>query len=472
MGSPPRVARGEPLGTPKVKHRVRRRMATLQMKNGLLVAEVELLGTNPAGDWVFETNEAGYKGSGFYRWAGSDKFGLPNAGNGILKYTFEVKEAGNYFLSLRALRDAGVASDADNDVWMRVDGKGFGANGSSQPWTKMFFSGPNEQWNWTTKFDYSNHTKANSSFSLGVGVHTIEFSGRSSGFHFDRFHLNKGSFNTDPSAGSTGSGGGDPGTNQPPVAAADVIGTSQGKPVTIAVLANDKDGDGDVLTPSLVTKPGNGTVHLTTDKKFVYVADAGFVGQTKFTYSAADGDGGSDSATVTVNVAARQGTPINGTAQNDKLVGTAASETLQGFNGADTIGGNDGADLLFGWAGNDILNGGAGNDVMFGGAGSDTMDGGLGADLFVLAGELGAIDVIKNFNSAAGDRVLLKIPGIQLANGALDGDEVELVAQGANLGILIDPEGDGSFRQIATIQNASGLSEGQVLANAITDAIA
>ena len=65
--------------------------------------------------------------------------------------------------------------------------------------------------------------------------------------------------------------------NRPPVAGADSAATDVGKGVTIAVLANDSDPDGDALTLTAVTNPPKGTSTVSTDKKsIVYLPDAGY----------------------------------------------------------------------------------------------------------------------------------------------------------------------------------------------------
>ena len=68
------------------------------------------------------------------------------------------------------------------------------------------------------------------------------------------------------------------------------------------------------------------------------------------------------------------------------------------------------ADLLVGTAGADIIDGGAGNDTINGGAGTDTLTGGHGADTFVI-GPNSQYDIITDFNSAEGDRVVLDLGG-------------------------------------------------------------
>jgi hypothetical protein len=91
-------------------------------------------------------------------------------------------------------------------------------------------------------------------------------------------------------------------TNQPPVAGDDAATTDAGVPVTINVLANDSDPDGDTLTVTAATDPANGTAVVNADNTITYTPDAGFTGTDTFDYTVDDGNGGTDTATVTVTV--------------------------------------------------------------------------------------------------------------------------------------------------------------------------
>lgn len=67
----------------------------------------------------------------------------------------------------------------------------------------------------------------------------------------------------------------------------------------------DTDVDGDTLavTAETVTSANGGTVVITSDGAFTYDPVANFFGSDSFSYTVTDGNGGSDTATVTVNVA-------------------------------------------------------------------------------------------------------------------------------------------------------------------------
>ena len=92
--------------------------------------------------------------------------------------------------------------------------------------------------------------------------------------------------------------------NDTPVATDDKPSTDENTPVTIPVLANDADVDGDTLAVQEVTQPANGTVTINADGTVTYTPNAKFSGTDTFTYTVSDGNGGTDTATVTVTVVA------------------------------------------------------------------------------------------------------------------------------------------------------------------------
>ena len=89
--------------------------------------------------------------------------------------------------------------------------------------------------------------------------------------------------------------------NDPPVAAADSATTAYGTPVTINVLANDSDVDGDVLTLSQVSPGARGGTSI-NGSGVTYSPNSGFSGADSFSYTVSDGKGGSATATVSVQV--------------------------------------------------------------------------------------------------------------------------------------------------------------------------
>ncbi|WP_420464453.1 retention module-containing protein, partial [Panacagrimonas sp.] len=93
-----------------------------------------------------------------------------------------------------------------------------------------------------------------------------------------------------------------PPVNNPPDAVDDSAVTDEGEPVTIAVLGNDTDPDGNPLTLTGVTQGSNGVVTINPDGTVTYTPNPGTSGNDSFTYTISDGQGGTDTATVTVTV--------------------------------------------------------------------------------------------------------------------------------------------------------------------------
>ena len=236
-----------------------------------------------------------------------------------------------------------------------------------------------------------------------------------------------------------GNGGATPGTvtvtinpvNDAPVAANDSATTDVDSAVDINVLGNDFDVDGDTLTVTSATPGTNGTTAINPDGTITYTPEAGFVGLDTFEYTVDDGNGGTDTATVTVSVGGVplprdgivDGTPgddlidlnytgdpdgdfvdagdalLPGAAPDDDfiragdgndtvlaglgddlVVAGRGNDFVNGGEGDDTIFGEEGNDTLLGDVGDDLIDGGPGNDLIFGGAGDDTITGGEGAD--------------------------------------------------------------------------------------------
>ncbi len=77
--------------------------------------------------------------------------------------------------------------------------------------------------------------------------------------------------------------------------------------VTIDVLANDYDVDGDPLTVTSVTQGTQGSVVNNGDGTVTYTPNSGASGSDSFTYTISDGNGGTATATVTINISTRGG---------------------------------------------------------------------------------------------------------------------------------------------------------------------
>ena len=92
--------------------------------------------------------------------------------------------------------------------------------------------------------------------------------------------------------------------NRSPIANNDTRSTPENTAITITVLANDSDPDGDRLSISGIGNANNGSARLGPNGSIVYTPRAGFSGVDTFHYTVTDGQGNTDTATVTVNVEA------------------------------------------------------------------------------------------------------------------------------------------------------------------------
>ncbi len=99
-------------------------------------------------------------------------------------------------------------------------------------------------------------------------------------------------------------------SNPAPVATNDSASTAEDTPVTVAVLANDSDPDGDPLTVTTASAL-NGTVVINANGTVTYTPNPGYNGPDTITYTISDGNGGTSTATVSVSV-----TDVNDYADN------------------------------------------------------------------------------------------------------------------------------------------------------------
>ncbi len=90
--------------------------------------------------------------------------------------------------------------------------------------------------------------------------------------------------------------------NDAPVALNDSATTAPNQSVTINVLGNDFDVDGDTLNVDLSTSPASGSVVNLGGGLLQYTPNSGFAGDDSFTYTISDGHGGTDTAAVSITV--------------------------------------------------------------------------------------------------------------------------------------------------------------------------
>lgn len=108
--------------------------------------------------------------------------------------------------------------------------------------------------------------------------------------------------------------------NSLPVAQADSATTDDRTPITLNVLANDTDADGDGLTV-ISAKAHYGSLTINNDQTLTYTPALGFDGIDQLTYQLDDGNGGQAQGTVRVTVKAYQTTSI----QNQSSSGSGST---------------------------------------------------------------------------------------------------------------------------------------------------
>ena len=196
--------------------------------------------------------------------------------------------------------------------------------------------------------------KGDNAININFGLGTLA-AGRSTTFTF--YMGITDDLNATVAAIKSGAGAPPVPANIAPVAVDDSFAIVAGKSESGNVLTNDRDGDGDALTASLVKGPTHGSLLFNANGGFTYVADKGYVGSDSFTYAASDGKA-SDNGVVSIAVTAPPVTPPVGkpTIQDGS---SSASQTLTGTSGNDMfffdIAKNSGTDTIKNFSHEDVL---------------------------------------------------------------------------------------------------------------------
>ncbi len=99
--------------------------------------------------------------------------------------------------------------------------------------------------------------------------------------------------------------------NDPPVAIEDGASTSENVAVSIAVLDNDSDPEGDSLTIVQASVSANqGSVQIVNNQTLTFTPRANFVGTAQISYTISDGNGGTAQSSVIVLVGAANQAPV------------------------------------------------------------------------------------------------------------------------------------------------------------------
>ena len=90
--------------------------------------------------------------------------------------------------------------------------------------------------------------------------------------------------------------------NHSPVAVNDRVSTPKNTPITVPVLDNDYDPDGDQLVVEEVGSPRYGSAIIDADNNIEYVPPLDWAGEDSFLYTISDGQGGKSVGVVTITV--------------------------------------------------------------------------------------------------------------------------------------------------------------------------
>ncbi len=113
-------------------------------------------------------------------------------------------------------------------------------------------------------------------------------------------------------------------TNTNPVAVNDLASTEEDFSVTINVLANDSDNDGDSLSITGATST-QGNALINSDHSITFIPNSNFHGTASITYTLSDGQGGLSTATVSISVNAVNDSPVGANDAVSTLEDTSVS---------------------------------------------------------------------------------------------------------------------------------------------------
>jgi uncharacterized repeat protein (TIGR01451 family) len=126
--------------------------------------------------------------------------------------------------------------------------------------------------------------------------------------------------------------------NQAPSGVADTLRASAGTEVVVPVLANDTDANADPLRAVAATGAAHGTLRIVAGT-VRYTPDAGYLGADAFTYTLSDGNGGTSTAAVTLDVSDVSGVP--GVPGGAPVAGADTASTAAGVAVTVTVTAND-----------------------------------------------------------------------------------------------------------------------------------
>lgn len=166
--------------------------------DGKLVIEAESAPLTD--DWILETTESDYSGSGYIRWMPSWINKISHQHEGVLMYKLRIKNPGKYRMAMRSSHKGAPERDKWNDCWTLMGLNPVNPYGITRKTyhainQEQFDSGIGFTWH-TTHDNYGSVAKTDGHFStpiyeLSKGDHYFWICGRSGGFRIDKLHFFK-----------------------------------------------------------------------------------------------------------------------------------------------------------------------------------------------------------------------------------------------------------------------------------------
>ncbi|MBB3913069.1 calcium-binding protein [Rhizobium fabae] len=234
------------------------------------------------------------------------------------------------------------------------------------------------------------------------------------------------------------------------------------------------NGTGNALANVLTGNSGNNILDGSTgaDHMSGHAGNDTYVVDNTGDFADETGASGKDTVKASISFNLADQTRTAGTIENLALTGTA-NLSATGNNAANLLTGNDGSNIINGGKGADQITGGLGNDKLIGKAGADILTGGGGADSFVfdVKPDNLSVDKIRDFSSAAGDKLLfdhaifaaLSLSGFSdenfvLGTKALEADD-RLIYDQTSGALFFDADGSaaGSAVHVADLDKSPAL---------------
>ncbi|MEO1151675.1 MAG: cadherin-like domain-containing protein, partial [Pseudomonadota bacterium] len=243
-------------------------------------------------------------------------FTLAQVGSTTFTFSYRAQVSADFeaneFVQVLAAVDGVLLGENGNDFITQITGDGNGGIAPDSGWV-------------TVTLDLGELSAGNHTLALGAFNNQKTFNNESALVSFDDVLIRASTEATNAFAGTDtftytiedGRGGSSSATvtvtvddTPPPNTAPDAMDdggfvTDEDMATTIAasdLLSNDSDADGDTLSILSVQDGVNGTVMLDVNGDIVFTPDAGFFGAASFTYTVSDGNGGEDTATVSLTV--------------------------------------------------------------------------------------------------------------------------------------------------------------------------